>query len=491
MHPSSTPPRPSLLPLPWRSPSVCLRFNSPFQLGNRGRQPTIARCLPRPEFGAPLASPKHHPLRTQETLQFPVAKAMPTFQSAASYAAYPKASASAVQASVTTPTPSPLQEQPPPSSRQVASTPRKLQPPPSGLTTSRDLHHVADAKNSALFAELCELHSTFSEVLQQLRGSHHGASIKARLLSKVSDTTAARYFRSVQLFFSAFEELGASFQTSTKASFWMPSSHCPAALRMAHFPTPRMSSRPSAGTRSYWGFPACRIFRTGLLASRFSSDPRKTGEYTPPALFSCLLGANPAFGVRQLGGVHLGRILLIVAISASLRFADSQHIRWSSLCVSHFTLRGICFRTKTTQRGAPFGLISFGVASSSESWGLTWLPHWIAALDQVWHSLRSRFGPQTDPDCLFFLWNELGFSPASYSQTLGKLREYLVKSGIHAGQAQQYTLHSLKTTFLSYMSQLSIPLAARFLQGHRKPPGSAQLYSRDDVWPALHAQLLL
>ena len=53
------------------------------------------------------------------------------------------------------------------------------------------------------------------------------------------------------------------------------------------------------------------------------------------------------------------------------------------------------------------------------------------------------------------------------------------------------TLHSLKTTFLSYMSQLSIPLAARFLQGHHKPPGSAQLYSRDDVWPALRAQLLL
>ena len=124
----------------------------------------------------------------------------------------------------------------------------------------------------------------------------------------------------------------------------------------------------------------------------------------------------------------------LVAISASLRFADS-------LCVSHFTLRGICFRTKTTQRGAPFGLISFGVASSSESWRLTWLSHWIAALDQVWHSLRSRFGPHTDPDCLFFLWNwnEAGFSPASYSQTLGKLCELLVKSGISAGQAQQHT----------------------------------------------------
>ena len=82
MHPSSTPPRPSLLPLPWRSPSVCLRFNSPFQLGHRERQPTLARCLPRPEFGAPLASPKHHPPRSQETVQFPAAKAMPTFKSA-------------------------------------------------------------------------------------------------------------------------------------------------------------------------------------------------------------------------------------------------------------------------------------------------------------------------------------------------------------------------------------------------------------------------
>ena len=74
--------------------------------------------------------------------------------------------------------------------------------------------------------------------------------------------------------------------------------------------------------------------------------------------------SEPCFPGRQLGGMHLGRLLL-VAISASLRFADSQHIRWSSLCVSHFTLRSICFRTKTTQQGALFGLISFGVASSS------------------------------------------------------------------------------------------------------------------------------
>ena len=294
LRPSSTPPRPSLLPLPWRTPSVCLRFNSPFQLGHRGRQPTKARCLPRPEFGHPLAGPKHPPLRTQAAMQFPVAKAMPAFQSAASYAAYPKASASAVQASITTPTPSPLQEKPPPPAQQAASAPRKLQPPPSGLTTSRDMHHVADAKNSALFAELCERHATFSEVLQQLRGSHHGASIKARLLSKVSDTTAARYLRSVQLFFSAFEELGGQ-PTSIKASFWTRFSHCPAALRMAHFPTPRMSSRPSAGTRSCWGFLACRIFTD--RPSRFSVQQRskKNGRVYPSRFVFLLSWSEPCF----------------------------------------------------------------------------------------------------------------------------------------------------------------------------------------------------
>ena len=41
------------------------------------------------------------------------------------------------------------------------------------------------------------------------------------------------------------------------------------------------------------------------------------------------------------------------------------------------------------------------------------------------------------------------------------------------------------------MAQQEIPLTSRFLQGHHQVPGSAQLYSRDDIWPALRAQLLL
>ena len=297
-------------------------------------------------------------------MQFPAAKAMPTFQSAASYAAYPKASASAVQASITTPTPSPLQEQPPPSSRQFVSTPRKLQPPPSGLTTSRDLHHVADAKNSALFAELCELHGTFSEVLQQLRGSHHGASIKARLLSKVSDTTAARYLRSVQLFFSAFEELGGQLSDTDQGLFLD-----------AFFALSR-STEDGPLSNSQNVIKALRWYKKllglsclpdlygpafSLLGSAATQEKRESIPL--PLCFLAFLERTLLSGSASLE-VCIWAGSFLVAISASLRFADSQHIRWSSLCVSHFTLRGICFRTKATQRGAPFGLISFGVASS-------------------------------------------------------------------------------------------------------------------------------
>ena len=49
----------------------------------------------------------------------------------------------------------------------------------------------------------------------------------------------------------------------------------------------------------------------------------------------------------------------------------------------------------------------------------------------------------------------------------------------------------MKSTFLSWMAQLEISLTSRFLQGHHQVPGSAQLYSRDDIWPALRARLQL
>ena len=101
----------------------------------------------------------------------------------------------------------------------------------------------------------------------------------------------------------------------------------------------------------------------------------------------------------------------LACMGGSLRFSDAQHVLWSSLCISHFTLRGICYRTKTTKRGAPFAFLGFGVHSTSRDFGMNWLSAWILLLDKVWQELRSSFGAQVTPDCFFFTVGQQGFSP--------------------------------------------------------------------------------
>ena len=475
----------------WRAPLVCLRYNSPFQLSCTAKQPSTAAPLPRPSCGTPRVGPKHVPLQLCAPDPIRTPTPLPVFRSSSSYAVYPK-HASAVQLSFAVPSPAP--EQPGVSSTSSTlstgfrQTPRMVQ---DAFTTSQDGHREKNDKNAVLFSELCHSHASVSSVLAQLAQSQHGKAIRERLLSKVSDTTASRYLRSVQLFFVAYEELGGQLEDINEGLFLD-----------AFFALSR-SSEDGPLSNSQNVLKALRWYKKLLglctlpdlygpafsLMSASAEQEKKESIPLPLAfvafLESILLSDTASLEDQVWAGCFL------TAISASLRFADCQHVRWSSLCVSQFLLRGICFRTKTTRSGAPWGLISFGPISCSDKPGMTWLPRWVAALDSIWFSLKRRFGPQTVPDCLFFFWNENAFMPASYSQTLCQLRSYMVKSGIPAAQARTYTLHSLKTTYLSWMAQLSLPPPARFLQGHHKPPGSAQLYSRDDVWPALKAQVLL
>ena len=144
---------------------------------------------------------------------------------------------------------------------------------------------------------------------------------------------------------------------------------------------------------------------------------------------------------------------------------------------------------KTNQRGASFAFLDFGVYSTSRDFDMNWLSAWILLLDKVWQELGSNFGAQVTPNCFFFTVGQQDFSSASYVQTLLRLRNFLQEAGLLQVQALSYTLYNLKVTMLSWMAQFDLPLAARTLQGHHALAGSMQLYSRDDVWPALRAQL--
>ena len=71
---------------------------------------------------------------------------------------------------------------------------------------------------------------------------------------------------------------------------------------------------------------------------------------------------------------------------------------------------------------------------------MNWLSAWILLLDKVWQELRSSFGAQVTPDCFFFTVGQQGFSPASYAQTLLRLRNFLQEAGMPQAQALSYTL---------------------------------------------------
>jgi len=83
---------------------------------------------------------------------------------------------------------------------------------------------------------------------------------------------------------------------------------------------------------------------------------------------------------------------------------------------------------------------------------------------------------------------------ATFAYTLASLRRLLLqRAGIPREAAFSFTLHSLKVTGLSWALQLDIEATARKAWGHHRSKESgekmAAKYSRDDVLPALRAQL--
>ena len=83
---------------------------------------------------------------------------------------------------------------------------------------------------------------------------------------------------------------------------------------------------------------------------------------------------------------------------------------------------------------------------------------------------------------------------ASLAYALGQFRKLLVAiGGLSTAQARNYTLHSLKTTGLTWALQLDVDHVQRRLWGHHRGGDSGSKmttkYSRDDVLPALRAQL--
>ena len=188
---------------------------------------------------------------------------------------------------------------------------------------------------------------------------------------------------------------------------------------------------------------------------------------------------------------HIAAVVLVV-VWCSLRFADAQHCSpTTSLSLQQHTIRGFCDRTKSTTRGQPFAGVAFGLLGQ---WGGTLFSRWCnpRAVPQRWttsYRLTAdcaakvrRFAESAE-----FEWDR----PATRFQALLSLRSLMQEFAQSQPSASVcgYTVHSMKTTLLSYARQLQLPQPWWLQQGHHRVAtghSSVSLYSRDDVHDALH-----
>lgn len=156
-----------------------------------------------------------------------------------------------------------------------------------------------------------------------------------------------------------------------------------------------------------------------------------------------------------------------------LRFSDGQRVMVNELVSEFGLVRGSCWKTKTSRSSMPFGVLLLGIFND-----------WSGAVQSLQEQLAD----------LDFLLRSASGDRASYTYALGHFRRLLVqRGGVPAEYVQMYTLHSLKVTPLSWALQLNIDKESRRLWGHHRCRESgaamASKYSRDDVLPALRAQL--
>ena len=174
---------------------------------------------------------------------------------------------------------------------------------------------------------------------------------------------------------------------------------------------------------------------------------------------------------------------------SGMRFGDLQRTKLSSLSYDGSSLRGLAFKTKTSKSGCPFGIVCQGFLSHGS---FTWVHRLLQELDALYAGLSP-----SDIDFVFPSLDHLDSSfpePMSYGEALFLCRKFLSlpwrQHSMDFGLASaSYTVHGLKSTFLSWANQLQIDPELRRLQGkHKDPLQSTRLYSRDDVSGSLQLQ---
>ena len=187
--------------------------------------------------------------------------------------------------------------------------------------------------------------------------------------------------------------------------------------------------------------------------------------------------------------IILGGLLLL--LWSGLRFGDVQRSHLGTWQLDGLALRGLTWRSKTSNSATPFGICISGLLSKGT---LSWIHRYLQTLDTLYCKLKINevdfaipsFGGTASP-----MWPPQAMP---YGEALYFLRYYMTLPWSSAATAQSltsdhYTIHGLKCTLLSWACQLGLSEEDRRQHGKHKPAQqSVALYSRDDVVGSLRLQ---
>ena len=219
-----------------------------------------------------------------------------------------------------------------------------------------------------------------------------------------------------------------------------------------------------------------------------SKLPRDRAEALPLPLYVIIAWERRLLekGCTLLEKLLLGSFLLMVW--SGVRYSDLQRTIWKSISYNFAELRAICWRTKTCTKGQPYGLLASGFLSRGDH-------NWLFVFMQSQDSIRASAAFLDDEDFILPEFDAFGvvypLRPMSYAAALLRFRQSLAipwrsNSSTSAIHTSSYTVHCMKSTFLSWGSQLAqsglVTTEQRRQQGHHKAlTTSISLYSRDDV----------
>ena len=345
-----------------------------------------------------------------------------------------------------------------------------------------------------MWFELLSMLGPLSRIWQETQISPHQRLHLNRLLDNIAPGTAMKYLSSCQSFFRTCKALQVNLGSLTEVQL----ADILITMSLSRSTSHSSSSCSSVIKALRWLVKAAdvgclQVIHSNIIGSFLNQKIPRDRKQAPPLPLWTLVQWERRILMAQCTvteTILLGTFLVMAW--GSLRFSDAQRMDLQKIIYQDATMRGIIWRSKTAVSGMPLAIAAEGFLSKGSH---NWVWKFLTVMDDILTQSGLR-----EVDFLLPMLDDQGpiypLVPMDYATALFYLRKFLgcpwrQRTDPLRDLELNFTLHSLKATFLSWGPQLheKVTPEQRLSQGHHADPNSSlETYSRDVVWTSLTYQ---